>query len=66
VYGAGTAYVFSSEVADKVHEVSQALNSILYIDDVFMGLCDKKMGIVAVYHMFFLMKVKLIINLAST
>jgi beta-1,3-N-acetylglucosaminyltransferase 5 len=44
VYGAGTAYVFSSEVADKVHEVSQALNSILYIDDVFMGLCGKKKG----------------------
>jgi beta-1,3-N-acetylglucosaminyltransferase 5 len=43
-YGAGTAYVISSDVADKVHEVSQTLSSSLYIDDVFMHLCAKKNG----------------------
>jgi beta-1,3-N-acetylglucosaminyltransferase 5 len=41
-YGAGTAYVIYSDVADKVREVSQSLNSSLCIDDVFMGLCAKK------------------------
>jgi beta-1,3-N-acetylglucosaminyltransferase 5 len=52
-YTAGAAYVISSDVAAKVHEASQTLNSSLYIDDVFMGLCANKMGIVPQYHVFF-------------
>ncbi|XP_042555567.1 lactosylceramide 1,3-N-acetyl-beta-D-glucosaminyltransferase [Dipodomys spectabilis] len=52
-YTAGAAYVISSDVAAKVHEASLTLNSTLYIDDVFMGLCANKMGIVPQYHVFF-------------
>ncbi|XP_010622592.1 lactosylceramide 1,3-N-acetyl-beta-D-glucosaminyltransferase [Fukomys damarensis] len=52
-YTAGAAYVISSDVAAKVYEASQTLNSSLYIDDVFMGLCANKMGIVPQYHVFF-------------
>ncbi|KAM8902282.1 lactosylceramide 1,3-N-acetyl-beta-D-glucosaminyltransferase [Lycaon pictus] len=52
-YTAGAAYVISGDVAAKVHEASQTLNSSLYIDDVFMGLCANKMGIVPQHHVFF-------------
>ncbi|XP_019358907.1 PREDICTED: lactosylceramide 1,3-N-acetyl-beta-D-glucosaminyltransferase [Gavialis gangeticus] len=52
-YTAGAAYVISSDVAAKVYEASQTLNTSLYIDDVFMGLCANKMGIVPQYHAFF-------------
>lgn len=52
-YTAGAAYVISNDVAAKVYEASLTLNSSLYIDDVFMGLCANKMGIVPQYHVFF-------------
>ncbi|XP_069328970.1 lactosylceramide 1,3-N-acetyl-beta-D-glucosaminyltransferase [Eulemur rufifrons] len=52
-YTAGAAYVISGDVAAKVYEASQTLNSSLYIDDVFMGLCANKMGIVPQDHVFF-------------
>ncbi|XP_037678416.1 lactosylceramide 1,3-N-acetyl-beta-D-glucosaminyltransferase-like [Choloepus didactylus] len=52
-YTAGAAYVISSDVAAKVYEASQTLNSSLYIDVVFMGLCANKMGIVPQSHVFF-------------
>ncbi|XP_004834979.1 lactosylceramide 1,3-N-acetyl-beta-D-glucosaminyltransferase [Heterocephalus glaber] len=52
-YTAGAAYVISGDVVTKVYEASQMLNSSLYIDDVFMGLCANKMGIVPQYHVFF-------------
>ncbi|KAM6160260.1 lactosylceramide 1,3-N-acetyl-beta-D-glucosaminyltransferase [Erethizon dorsatum] len=52
-YTAGAAYVMSGDVAAKVYEASQTLNSSLYIDDVFMGLCANKIGIVPQYHVFF-------------
>ncbi|XP_008140571.2 lactosylceramide 1,3-N-acetyl-beta-D-glucosaminyltransferase [Eptesicus fuscus] len=52
-YTAGAAYVISSDVAAKVYEASQTLNSSLYIDDVFMGLCANKVGIVPQDHVFF-------------
>ncbi|XP_042313019.1 lactosylceramide 1,3-N-acetyl-beta-D-glucosaminyltransferase [Sceloporus undulatus] len=52
-YTAGAAYVISSDVAAKVYAASLTLNSSLYIDDVFMGLCANKMGIVPQYHLFF-------------
>ncbi|KAG8525140.1 Lactosylceramide 1,3-N-acetyl-beta-D-glucosaminyltransferase [Galemys pyrenaicus] len=52
-YTAGAAYVISSDVASKVYEASLTLNSSLYIDDVFMGLCANKMGVVPQNHVFF-------------
>ncbi|XP_046514111.1 lactosylceramide 1,3-N-acetyl-beta-D-glucosaminyltransferase isoform X1 [Equus quagga] len=52
-YTAGAAYVISNDVAAKVYEASQTINSSLYIDDVFMGLCANKRGIVPQYHVFF-------------
>lgn len=52
-YTAGAAYVVSRDVAAKVYEASQTLNTSLYIDDVFMGLCANKMGVVPQYHVFF-------------
>ncbi|XP_077204398.1 lactosylceramide 1,3-N-acetyl-beta-D-glucosaminyltransferase [Paroedura picta] len=52
-YTAGAAYVISSDVAAKVFVASQTLNTSLYIDDVFMGLCANKMGVVPQYHHFF-------------
>ncbi|XP_053566156.1 lactosylceramide 1,3-N-acetyl-beta-D-glucosaminyltransferase [Bombina bombina] len=52
-YTAGAAYIISRDVAAKVYEASQTLNTSLYIDDVFMGLCANKMGIVPQYHLFF-------------
>lgn len=52
-YTAGAAYIISGDVAAKVYEASQTLNSSLYIDDVFMGLCANKIGIVPQYHVFF-------------
>ncbi|XP_056421280.1 lactosylceramide 1,3-N-acetyl-beta-D-glucosaminyltransferase [Hyla sarda] len=52
-YTAGAAYVISQDVAAKVYKASQTLNTSLYIDDVFMGLCANKMGVVPQYHLFF-------------
>lgn len=52
-YTAGAAYLFSNDVTVKVYEASQILNSSLYIDDVFMGLCANKMGVVPQDHVFF-------------
>lgn len=52
-YTAGAAYVISSDVAAKVYEASQTLNTSLYIDDVFMGLCANKMNIIPQNHVFF-------------
>ncbi|XP_070609809.1 lactosylceramide 1,3-N-acetyl-beta-D-glucosaminyltransferase [Erythrolamprus reginae] len=52
-YTAGAAYVLSRDVAAKVYRASQTLNSSFYIDDVFMGLCAKKVGILPQNHPFF-------------
>lgn len=52
-YTAGAAYVISNDVATRVYEASRTLNSSLYIDDAFMGLCANKMGIVPQTHVFF-------------
>ncbi|XP_077017279.1 lactosylceramide 1,3-N-acetyl-beta-D-glucosaminyltransferase [Tamandua tetradactyla] len=52
-YTAGAAYVVSGDVAAKVQKASQTLNSSLYIDDVFMGLCANKVGLVPQHHVFF-------------
>uniref|UniRef100_A0A8D0EG45 Hexosyltransferase n=1 Tax=Salvator merianae TaxID=96440 RepID=A0A8D0EG45_SALMN len=52
-YTAGAAYVISGDVAAKIYTASQTLNSSLYIDDVFMGLCANKVGIIPQHHLFF-------------
>ncbi|KAG8581369.1 hypothetical protein GDO81_007651 [Engystomops pustulosus] len=52
-YTAGAAYVVSQDVAAKVYQASQTLNTSLYIDDVFMGICANKMGVVPQHHLFF-------------
>ncbi|XP_053315208.1 lactosylceramide 1,3-N-acetyl-beta-D-glucosaminyltransferase [Spea bombifrons] len=52
-YTAGAAYVVSRDVAAKVYEASQTLSTNLYIDDVFMGICANKVGVVPQYHVFF-------------
>ncbi|XP_007910009.1 lactosylceramide 1,3-N-acetyl-beta-D-glucosaminyltransferase A [Callorhinchus milii] len=52
-YTAGAAYVVSQDVAVKIYEALMTLNSSLYIDDVFMGMCAKKMGVSPQYHAFF-------------
>lgn len=52
-YTAGAAYVISNDVAARVYEASLTLSTSLYIDDVFMGLCANKVGIVPQYHVFF-------------
>lgn len=52
-YTSGAAYVLSNDVAAKVYQASQTLNSSFYIDDVFMGFCASKVGIVPQNHPFF-------------
>ncbi|MEE6501314.1 hypothetical protein FKM82_004122 [Ascaphus truei] len=52
-YTAGAAYVISRDVAVKVYEASLVLNTSIYIDDVFMGICATRMGVVPQYHTFF-------------
>ncbi|KAM3930243.1 lactosylceramide 1,3-N-acetyl-beta-D-glucosaminyltransferase isoform 1-T2 [Leptodactylus fuscus] len=52
-YTAGAAYVVSQDVAAKVYEASLTLNTSLYIDDVFMGICANKVGVVPQRHTFF-------------
>lgn len=52
-YTAGAAYVVSADVAAKIHLATLALNSSMYIDDVFMGICAKSVGVAPQDHAFF-------------
>ncbi|MBN3278758.1 B3GN5 glucosaminyltransferase, partial [Polyodon spathula] len=52
-YTAGAAYVVSGDVADKIYRASMTLNTTLYIDDVFMGICATKAGVIPQYHTYF-------------
>ncbi|XP_028650432.1 lactosylceramide 1,3-N-acetyl-beta-D-glucosaminyltransferase A [Erpetoichthys calabaricus] len=52
-YTAGAAYVFSGDVASKVYRASLTINTTLYIDDVFMGMCARKVGVIPQYHVYF-------------
>lgn len=52
-YTAGAAYVLSADAAAKIYQAMLALNSSLYIDDVFMGICAKSVGISPQDHVFF-------------
>ncbi|MBN3277987.1 B3GN5 glucosaminyltransferase, partial [Polyodon spathula] len=52
-YTAGAAYVVSADVADKIYRASMTLNTTIYIDDVFMGICANKIGVIPQYHVYF-------------
>ncbi|KAM4574312.1 lactosylceramide 1,3-N-acetyl-beta-D-glucosaminyltransferase A [Fundulus diaphanus] len=52
-YTAGAGYVVSGDVASKIYQATLVLNSSLYIDDVFMGICAKIMGVSPLEHAYF-------------
>ncbi|XP_041967430.1 lactosylceramide 1,3-N-acetyl-beta-D-glucosaminyltransferase A [Alosa sapidissima] len=52
-YTAGAGYVVSGDVAAKIYQASTSLNASLYIDDVFMGICAKSMGVSPQEHVYF-------------
>lgn len=52
-YTAGAGYVVSGNVADKIYRATMMLNSSLHIDDVFMGICAKAMGVAPQDHLYF-------------
>ncbi|XP_068563855.1 lactosylceramide 1,3-N-acetyl-beta-D-glucosaminyltransferase A-like [Cebidichthys violaceus] len=52
-YTAGAGYVVSGDVAAKIYYATLLLNSSMYIDDVFMGICAKAMGVSPQEHMYF-------------
>ncbi|XP_008277519.1 lactosylceramide 1,3-N-acetyl-beta-D-glucosaminyltransferase A-like [Stegastes partitus] len=52
-YTAGAGYVVSGDVAAKIYQATRLLNSSMYIDDVFMGMCAKAMGISPQGHVYF-------------
>lgn len=52
-YTAGAGYVVSGDVAAKIYQASLTLNASLYIDDVFMGICAKAMGVSPQEHLYF-------------
>ncbi|KAJ8418842.1 hypothetical protein AAFF_G00003410 [Aldrovandia affinis] len=52
-YTAGAGYVVSGDVAEKIYHASVTLNSTLYIDDVFMGICANVMGVSPQEHLYF-------------
>lgn len=52
-YTAGAGYVVSGDVAAKIYRAILVLNSSLHIDDVFMGMCAKAMGVTPRGHVYF-------------
>ncbi|KAM9358154.1 lactosylceramide 1,3-N-acetyl-beta-D-glucosaminyltransferase A [Symphorus nematophorus] len=52
-YTAGAGYVVSGDVAAKIYQATLVLNSSMYIDDVFMGICAKAMGVSPQEHVYF-------------
>ncbi|XP_054481490.1 lactosylceramide 1,3-N-acetyl-beta-D-glucosaminyltransferase A-like [Anoplopoma fimbria] len=52
-YTAGAGYVVSGDVAAKIYHATRLLNSSMYIDDVFMGICAKAMGVSPQEHVYF-------------
>lgn len=52
-YTAGAGYVVSGNVAAKIYRATLMLNSSLHIDDVFMGICAKAMGVAPLGHLYF-------------
>lgn len=52
-YTAGAGYIVSADVAAKIYQATLVLNSSMYIDDVFMGICAKTMGVSPQEHVYF-------------
>lgn len=52
-YTSGAGYVVSGDVAAKIYHATLTQNSSLYIDDVFMGICAKAMGVSPQEHLYF-------------
>ncbi|XP_032428449.1 lactosylceramide 1,3-N-acetyl-beta-D-glucosaminyltransferase A [Xiphophorus hellerii] len=52
-YTSGAGYVVSGNVAAKIYHATLVLNSSLYIDDVFMGMCAKAMGVSPMQYVYF-------------
>lgn len=52
-YTSGAGYVVSADVVTKIYQATLALNSFIYIDDVFMGICAKTVGVSPQDHAFF-------------
>lgn len=52
-YTAGAGYVVSGDVASKIYQATLVLNSSVYIDDVFMGICAEAMGVSPQDHVYF-------------
>lgn len=52
-YTAGAGYVLSGNAATKIYRATLMLNSSLHIDDVFMGICAKTMGVAPQRHLYF-------------
>ncbi|KAM9849049.1 lactosylceramide 1,3-N-acetyl-beta-D-glucosaminyltransferase A-like [Aulostomus maculatus] len=52
-YTAGAGYIVSADVATKIYQATLLLNSSMYIDDVFMGICAKAMGVPPQDHLYF-------------
>ncbi|KAM6962699.1 lactosylceramide 1,3-N-acetyl-beta-D-glucosaminyltransferase A [Aplochiton taeniatus] len=52
-YTAGAGYVVSRDVAAKIYRATLALNTSMYIDDVFMGICANAAGVYPQDHAYF-------------
>lgn len=52
-YTAGAGYVVSGDVAAKIYRAALVLNSSLHIDDVFVGMCAKTVGVAPRAHAYF-------------
>lgn len=52
-YTAGAGYVVSGDVATKIYHATLGLNSSMYIDLVFIGICAKAMGVSPQDHVYF-------------
>ncbi|XP_056133922.1 lactosylceramide 1,3-N-acetyl-beta-D-glucosaminyltransferase A-like [Lampris incognitus] len=52
-YTAGAGYVVSGDVAAKIYQATLFLNSSMYIDDVFMGICANTAGVSPQEHVYF-------------
>lgn len=52
-YTAGAGYIVSADVAAKIYRATLALNPSMYIDDVYMGICAKTVGVSPQDNVFF-------------
>lgn len=52
-YTPGAGYVLSGDAAAKIYRATLTLNASLHIDDVFMGICAKAVGVAPREHLYF-------------